>query len=146
MKTLTFIAAVLLTVGFTACGSDTKNTAETTGDTTAAMTPVVSTTAEDVAMPTMEGGVQVVHVRVDDMGYTPSRIAFKPGVPARIIFDQQGTSECSSKVKSLDLGIAVTNMPQGKETAINFTPDKEGEYTFTCGMDMLKGTVIVKQS
>jgi plastocyanin domain-containing protein len=37
-------------------------------------------------------------------------------------------------------------VPQGKETAVEFTPDKEGEYTFMCGMDMLKGTIIVKQS
>lgn len=100
--------------------------------------------AEEAAQPEMVDGVQVITVRVEDEGYTPSRIAFQEGIPAKIIFDQHGTTACAWDVMSKDLGIKLTELPEGEQTAVEFTPEKEGTYTFTCGMDMMKGTVVVE--
>lgn len=98
----------------------------------------------EAAQPEVIDGVQVITVKVEDMGYTPNRIAFKAGVPAKIIFDQHGTTECAWDVMSKDLGIKLTPLPEGEQTAVEFTPQEAGTYTFTCGMDMLKGTVVVE--
>ncbi|PQV63601.1 Cupredoxin-like domain-containing protein [Abditibacterium utsteinense] len=35
-------------------------------------------------------------------------------------------------------------LPQGQEVPVEFTPDKAGEFTFHCGMNMVRGQLIVK--
>jgi plastocyanin domain-containing protein len=35
-------------------------------------------------------------------------------------------------------------LPEGEEVAVEFTPDKPGEYGFQCQMGMLRGKVIVE--
>ena len=143
-----FAVLALLGTGAVACddGADenmddqanTENVEETTDieDSGEEMT--------EAAQPEIVDGVQVITVKVEDMGYTPDRLAFKAGVPAKIIFDQHGTTECAWDVMSKDLGIKLTALPEGEQTAVEFTPEEAGTYTFTCGMDMLKGTVIVE--
>jgi plastocyanin domain-containing protein len=93
----------------------------------------------------IEDGVQIITVKVEDMGYTPKKIEFKAGMPARIVFDQHGTTSCAWDVKSEGLGIPLTDIPEGKQTAVDFTPGEPGEYAFTCGMGMLHGSVVVEQ-
>lgn len=95
------------------------------------------------AVARMEGDRQVVTVVVNDAGYTPATIQLKAGVPARIVFRQETGSECLSHVKIDDLGVPATKLPLNEETAIEFTPDQSGRFTFTCGMEMAKGTIIV---
>ena len=42
-----------------------------------------------------------------------------------------------------DFGIA-RDLPAYKTTPVEFTPDKAGEFVFTCGMNMLRGKLIVQ--
>jgi plastocyanin domain-containing protein len=42
-----------------------------------------------------------------------------------------------------DYGIRRT-LPLDEPVVIEFTPEKAGELTFSCGMGMLRGSVIVK--
>jgi plastocyanin domain-containing protein len=42
-----------------------------------------------------------------------------------------------------DFGIA-RDLPAFKTTAIEFTPEKPGEHTFACGMNMMRGKLIVE--
>jgi plastocyanin domain-containing protein len=99
--------------------------------------------AVDAVMPEIVNGVQVVHVAVQDTGYIPSRIRFKQGIPARIVFDQHSKTECASQVEIPSMNVGRTDLPEGKQTAVEFTPSKSGEFTFTCGMKMLEGTILV---
>ena len=147
MKNVFLSAAMILTLslGFVACGDDaadeaTEGEATTENVTEEAPEETPATAAE------MVEGVQVITVKVEDMGYTPSRIALKAGVPAKIIFDQHGTTKCAWDVMSKDLGIPLTDLPEGEVTEVEFTPGEGGTYSFTCGMDMMKGTVIVDEA
>jgi plastocyanin len=91
----------------------------------------------------MEGDHQVVTVTVTDMGYSPASIELKAGVPAKVVFKQTTDSQCLSQIKINDFGIAATDLPLNQETTIEFTPGQTGTYSFTCGMDMARGTIIV---
>jgi plastocyanin domain-containing protein len=42
-----------------------------------------------------------------------------------------------------DFGIA-RDLPAFRTTSIEFTPDKTGEFDFTCGMNMLHGKLVVQ--
>lgn len=96
---------------------------------------------ESVAASAGEGGVQEIKVTVKG-GYSPDVIVVKQGQPVRLDFYRDETASCSDQVIFGDFGIA-RDLPAFKTTPIEFTPDKSGEFTFTCGMNMLRGKLIV---
>ncbi len=97
---------------------------------------------EQVAAETNESGMQEVKVTVKG-GYSPDVIVVKKDVPVRLNFYRDETSSCSEQVIFGDFGIA-RDLPAFKTTAVEFTPDKTGEFTFACGMNMLRGKLIVE--
>lgn len=90
--------------------------------------------------------VRTVEITVTDRGYEPSQIELIAGEPVRLAFHQEAKSACAHSVKSADLGIETTDLPPGETTFIEITPEATGEFTFACGMGMLKGTLIVAAS
>ena len=99
---------------------------------------------EAVAAGIAEGGVQEIKITVKG-GYSPHVIAVKQGRPVRLDFYRDETASCSEQVVFGDFGIA-RDLPAFKTTSIEFTPDKAGEFTFTCGMNMMRGKLIVEPS
>jgi len=89
-------------------------------------------------------GVQEIKVTVKG-GYSPDVIVVKENVPVRLDFYRDETASCSEQIIFGDFGIA-RDLPAFKTTPIEFTPDKAGEFTFTCGMNMLRGKLIVEKS
>lgn len=87
-------------------------------------------------------GTQEINVRVKG-GYSPDVIVVKRGTPVRLNFYRDETSSCSEQVVFGDFGIA-KDLPAFKTTPVEFTPDKSGEFTFACGMNMLRGKLIVR--
>lgn len=91
-----------------------------------------------------EGGVQEIKVTVKG-GYSPDVIAVKAGRPVRLDFYRDETASCSEQIVFGDFGIA-RDLPAFETTAIEFTPEEPGEYTFTCGMNMMRGKLIVERA
>lgn len=89
------------------------------------------------------GGVQEVKITVKG-GYAPDTIVVKKGRPVRLEFYRDETSSCSDTVVFGDFGIA-RPLPAYQTTPVEFTPDKAGSFTFTCGMNMLRGKLIVEE-
>jgi len=89
-----------------------------------------------------EGGVQEVKITVKG-GYTPDVVVVKQGSPVRLDFYRDETSSCSEQVVFGDFGIA-RDLPAFETTSVEFTPQKPGEFTWTCGMNMLRGKLVVE--
>lgn len=89
-----------------------------------------------------QGGAQHVRVIVKG-GYDPSVIVAERGRPLRIDFYRDENAGCSDTVVFGDFGISRPLAPF-RTTAVELTPDKTGEFTFTCGMNMLRGKLIVR--
>lgn len=87
-------------------------------------------------------GVQQMRVVVQG-GYSPDRIEVKRGRPVRLLFRREESTACTEQVIFGDFGVSAM-LPQGQEVAVEFTPDKTGEFTFHCGMNMVRGKLIVK--
>lgn len=87
-------------------------------------------------------GVQEVKIRVKG-GYEPDVIVVRKGQPVRLEFYRDETAPCSDTVVFGDFGIA-RPLPAFQTTAVEFTPEKTGEFTFTCGMNMMRGKVVVE--
>jgi plastocyanin domain-containing protein len=58
------------------------------------------------------------------------------------VFDRRDDSSCSEEVVIPSLGIKKF-LPTGERTTIEVTPTESGRIPFTCGMSMLRGTIIV---
>ncbi len=89
-------------------------------------------------------GVQEVLIKVDG-GYRPDHISVVIGQPVRLSFDRQDSNSCLNELLIPDFGIN-THLPIGKTTIVNFSPTKTGEYAFTCGMRMFRGTILVSEA
>lgn len=87
-------------------------------------------------------GVQEIHVTVKG-GYIPDTIVVRAGQPVRLTFYRDETADCSERVVFEDFGID-TALPAFQTTAVEFTPTESGEYRFRCGMNMLKGLLVVE--
>jgi len=96
---------------------------------------------EAIAATASESGVQEIRVMVKG-GYDPDVIVVKQGKPVRLDFYRDETASCSEQVIFGDFGIA-RDLPAFKTTQIQFTPETPGEFTFTCGMNMMRGKLIV---
>lgn len=94
-----------------------------------------------VSAQTAESGVQEIRVTVKG-GYSPDVIVVRQGKPVRLDFYRDETASCSEQVIFGDFGIA-KHLPAFETTPIEFTPETPGEFTFTCGMNMMRGKLIV---
>lgn len=88
------------------------------------------------------GGVQEVRVLVKG-GYTPDTIVVQAGKPVRLQFYRDETADCSERVVFERFKIDQM-LPPFETTAVEFTPTEPGEYPFRCGMNMLKGLLVVE--
>jgi len=88
------------------------------------------------------GGVQEVRVLVKG-GYTPDTIVVQAGKPVRLQFYRDETADCSERVVFERFKIDEA-LPAFQTTTIEFTPNDPGEYSFRCGMNMLKGLLVVE--
>jgi plastocyanin domain-containing protein len=84
-------------------------------------------------------GIQEVTITVDG-GYEPSRVVVNAGQPVRLNFLRRDKSSCLQQVVFPDFHIA-QDLDLNQVTPIDFTPQKPGEYTFACGMNMFRGVV-----
>jgi plastocyanin domain-containing protein len=87
-------------------------------------------------------GVQEVRIVVKG-GYTPDTIVVQAGKPVRLQFYRDETADCSERLVLEEFGIDVA-LPAFQTTAVEFTPTAAGEFPFRCGMNMLKGVVVVE--
>ena len=97
---------------------------------------------ERVAASTGTGGVQEIKITVKG-GYSPDVVVVREHVPVRLNFYRDETASCSEQVIFQDFGIS-KHLPPFKTTSIEFTPDRAGEFTFMCGMSMMRGKLIVE--
>jgi plastocyanin domain-containing protein len=87
-------------------------------------------------------GVQEVRVIVKG-GYTPDTIVVQAGKPVRLQFYRDETADCSERLVFENFGVDVA-LPAFQTTPVEFTPIAAGEFPFRCGMNMLKGVVVVE--
>ena len=97
---------------------------------------------ESVLAQTGAGGVQEIDVTVKG-GYQPATILAKAGERLRLNFTRREASMCGEEVVIPEFGKRA-HLPENRSVSIEVTPEKPGEYEFTCGMNMYRGKLIVR--
>ncbi len=86
---------------------------------------------------------QSVTVTLNEKGYEPGSFKLRQGVPARVAFVRKVEGTCGTEVVLEEYKIK-RELPLNQPVVIEFTPTKTGEFKFACGMDMLRGKIIVR--
>lgn len=86
---------------------------------------------------------QKFQVEIVAGGYRPEEFKLKKGIPARVTFIRKTEDECGEEVVFPEYNIR-RKLPLNRAVTIAFTPRKSGSFSFACGMDMMRGKVIVQ--
>ena len=87
--------------------------------------------------------VQTATVALTENGYEPASLRLRRGVPTRVTFVRRVSDGCAQEVVLPDYGIK-RELPLNEPVTVEFTPARAGSFTFSCGMGMVKGTLIVR--
>ncbi|MEK7478096.1 MAG: cupredoxin domain-containing protein [Patescibacteria group bacterium] len=88
---------------------------------------------------TVEGSVDIIV----DGGYTPEIITVPVGKKTTLNFLRRDPSSCLEEVVLGDFSIR-KELPLNQKVAIEITPEKKGEFIYSCGMGMFHGKIIVR--
>jgi len=87
--------------------------------------------------------VQSATVRITGNGYEPAVVRLRRGVPARLTFVREIEATCSTEVVIADFGIK-QELPFKQPVVVEIEPRKAGRFSFSCGMNMLHGKIVVR--
>lgn len=95
-----------------------------------------------VAAQSTSGGVQQVDITVKG-GYSPSVIEVTHGQPVQLNFYRDEENSCSEELLMPDFNVR-RDLPAFQTTLVELLPEQPGRFDFTCGMGMLRGSLVVK--
>lgn len=90
----------------------------------------------------VEAHTRTIKITVDKNGFSPSSIEVEAGHKLNIVFNRADNNNCGNVVVFPKLKIR-KNLPVGKDVIVSLTPRQAGNITFTCGMGMYKGSLVV---
>ena len=87
--------------------------------------------------------VQKFTVKITERGFEPVSLTLRRGVQARITFLRTTDQTCAKEIVLRDFGIR-RDLPLNQPVVVKLAPNKKGEFDFTCGMNMMRGKLIVQ--
>lgn len=98
--------------------------------------------AEVLAEEVPKKEVREVEVIVEG-AYKPNKITVPAGEPVRIRFLRKDYTPCTKEVVFPALNIR-RELPTNQPVVVELGPLAPGEYEFKCGMNMVRGSLVVK--
>ncbi|MCA1589253.1 MAG: cupredoxin domain-containing protein [Acidobacteria bacterium] len=84
-------------------------------------------------------------ITVSEKGFEPASVNAKVGTKVLLAFYRSDAENCGSEVVFAEQTIN-KNLPLGETVLVELTPTKAGDIAFACGMDMLKGKLVVSEN
>ncbi len=109
----------------------------------AAASPGNESRGQEMKSPTPSSPTEDARVLVTEQGYEPAKMTVRQGAPARITFVRTTDKTCGTEVVFPSLNIRRL-LPLNVPVVIEFTPTASGSIGFVCGMNMLRGTIVIE--
>jgi len=87
--------------------------------------------------------IQKLTVALTEKGYQPGSLKLRRGIPAQVTFIRKVSATCGTQVVIPVYDIK-RDLPLNEPVSVAFTPSKSGTFTFSCGMGMLRGSLVVR--
>jgi plastocyanin domain-containing protein len=82
-------------------------------------------------------------ITVSKNGFEPKSIGVRQGRTVKLAFLRTDGENCGDEIVFPKLNVRKT-LPVGETVSVELPPQESGELAFTCGMDMLRGKIIVQ--
>ncbi|MCG2689753.1 sulfite exporter TauE/SafE family protein [Candidatus Parcubacteria bacterium] len=102
-----------------------------------------SKTQNEEGLAPLVNGKQLLKMEASASGYSPNHFKIKVGVPVRWEITDVGTSGCTNAIISKSLFAGQISLNRGQTAIKEFTPEKPGQYRFSCWMGMVSGIIEV---
>jgi plastocyanin domain-containing protein len=129
VKQLTLIGFFGLILATSACDKPATSVAN-------AQTPATPPSAS-------QASTRAIAISVDASGYHPGSVRATAGKPARLVFTRTSDEGCGHQLVFPTLGIR-KDLPLNQPVTVDITIPASGSVAFTCGMNMLRGSVVVE--
>jgi len=83
-----------------------------------------------------------LHVKVDAVGYHPEESRAPANQPVRLILTRTSDDGCGEELVIPSLKLK-RKLPLNQPVSVDLTMPASGKLAFTCGMDMMKGAIVV---
>lgn len=100
--------------------------------------PAPSASAEPAA-----GGRAEHAITVDATGYHPATVRAPAGKPVRLTFTRTSDDGCGQQLVFPAQNLR-RDLPLDQKVSVDLTMPASGNVAFTCGMDMMKGSVVAE--
>jgi plastocyanin domain-containing protein len=134
LKSFIAVAALFLILGCQQQTTTETVVTETATAPTATEAPAPATTAVDV---------QTIDLKVSGGEYQPASFNVQSGKPVRLNVTRDEKPTCGDVLTIPSQNISKP-IPVNQVTTIEFTPQQAGDLEFTCGMNMMKGKIVVQ--
>jgi membrane fusion protein, heavy metal efflux system len=102
-----------------------------------------ATVRSESAERAQSAAVQTARITVGEQGFEPSRMTLRAGAPARLTFVRATDKTCATAVVFPSLNLR-RELPLNQPVEIAVTPQKTGEIQFVCGVNMLRGAIVIE--
>ena len=134
------IMMMLLALLFAGCANEAPAPAQVATNSA----PVAAdTAAADTAAPPPRVDVQQVNLKISGGDYQPASISVKPGKQIRLTVTRDDKPTCGEILVIPSANIR-QEIPVNQTVAVDIPPQQSGKLEFTCGMNMMKGTIVVE--
>jgi plastocyanin domain-containing protein len=87
--------------------------------------------------------VQKAVIRVTANGYSPASVRLKKGIEAQVTFIRTTEQTCGTELRIPAYKIQ-RSLPLNESVTVKFIPSLGGVFKVTCGMNMFRGSIVVK--
>lgn len=107
--------------------------------------PPPATVAGAMSMPVTQATpvVREIQIEVTKEGFVPGSVDVEAGAPVDLVFTRRTDDTCAKEVVVASAN-ARQPLPLNQRVSIRLPPQKPGTLTFVCGMNMLKGSIVVR--
>ncbi len=88
-------------------------------------------------------GAQRVSIAVTERGFVPARTVVKAGTPLVLAVTRRTDQTCATSLVLAGGGRRAT-LPLGETVESRLPPQRPGTLHYACGMDMVKGEIVVR--
>lgn len=87
-----------------------------------------------------------IAVTAGQSGFSPNQVSLPMGKTTTLVFTRTTERTCATEVVLPELDIGPVTLPLNEPVEITVTPTDTGQFTFACGMDMHRGSLVVLEA
>ena len=99
--------------------------------------------AAQESTPVAASGAQDVALTVTDAGFQPAELAVAKDRPIRLTITRKTDATCAREIVFKEIAVK-QDLPLNQAVTVNLPAQGSGTLHYACGMDMIKGSLVVQ--